>query len=144
LVLWLALWLLAAVVAIYAAATVSTDGTALTTRICDAISRRYRRLRPRPAAPAGAPIEEIAANLRRLQAWLDTYADPQPLPGKATKLAATVIAYDRVLADACRALEIPESLAETHGIDREAERLRLQSALADAGLVLGSPRRTGS
>jgi hypothetical protein len=143
-VVWLAIWLLAAIVGIYTAATVSADRARIHTRLRDAVRRRYRQFRPLPPTVVGPPIEQIAANLRRLQAWLDIYADPEPLPGKATKLAATTIAYDRVLGDACRALEISESIAETEGIDREAERLRLQYALADAGMVLRSPRRTGS
>ena len=140
--LWLSIWLLAATAAIYAAATVSR--VPLHTRVAEAISRRYRRWRPLPTLATCPPIEETAANLRRLQGWLDIYAEPQPLPGKATKLAAAMNAYDRVLADACRALEIAESLTETRGLDREAERLRVQAALADAGFVLGTRRRTGS
>jgi hypothetical protein len=144
LVLWLAIWLLAATAAIYAAASVSAVRVPLRVRLAEAISRRYRRWRPLPVLTTSPPIEEIAANLRRLQGWLDIYAEPQPAPGKATKLVATTLAYDRVLVDACHALEIPESLDDTRGLDREAERLRLQAALADAGFVLTARRRTGS
>lgn len=92
--------------------------------------------------PMGRPIEDIAANLHRLQHWIDSYSDAQPLPGKATKVAAASLAYDQVLAEACVALEIPQSLADTNGIDREAERLRMQAALRQAGFVMGAPHHT--
>jgi hypothetical protein len=146
-VAWLALWLLAAIAAIIAVALIPVDGVPLRKRLAATLSRhplRERRTskRLRRCAPVGPPIEDIAANLHRLQLWLDKYADPQPIPGKATKLAATVLAYDRVLAQACCALRIAESLAETAGVDHEAERLRVQAALADAGFVLAAPHRT--
>ncbi|HET9188179.1 MAG TPA: hypothetical protein VFN80_09505 [Acidothermaceae bacterium] len=111
--------------------------------LADAVKRRCRRWRAPDPAPLGPPIEQIAANLRRLQAWLDIYDRPDPLPGKATKVAAAQLAYDCVLADACRALDVPESLAETRGFEHEAERLRAQVALVDAGLVLKAPHTTG-
>lgn len=91
----------------------------------------------------GRPIQDVAADLHRLQHWIDTYSDAQPIPGKATKLTAATLAYDRVLTEACAALEIAESLADTDGIDHEAERLRLQSALTEAGFVMATPHRTG-
>ena len=138
------LWLAITAVAIYAAVAVPDARAPWRVRVVEAMSRRYRRLRPEAVVPVGAPIEEIAANLRRLQAWLDRYDDPAPQPGKATKLTATLIAYDRVLAEACHALEIPESLAETDGVDREAERLRVQAALVEAGFVLTMPHHTSS
>jgi len=138
-VFWLALWLMATV-AICVVAVLPANRVGLHAKITDAASRRWRRLRPSPAQPAGQPIEEIAASLRRLQRWLDAYADPRPIPGKATKVTAATNAYDRVLIEACRALEVPQGLDGTDGLDREAERLRMQSALIDAGLVL-RPRR---
>ena len=50
------------------------------------------------------------------------------------------MAYDRVLADACHALDLPESLDGTEGLDREFERLRMQAALTEAGFVLAGRR----
>lgn len=108
-----------------------------------AVTRRCRHWRAPEPAPLGPPIEQIAANLRRLQSWLDIYDRSAPLPGKATKVAAAQLAYDCVLADACRALDVPESLADTRGFEHEAERLRVQVALVDAGLVLKAPHTTG-
>jgi len=130
-------------VATLCAATAAPPLARVRARARHACTRACRRLRPPHAVPVGPPIEQIAADLRRLQAWLDRYADPRPSPGKATKLTATLIAYDRVLAEACRALEIPESLAETHGLEHEAERLRVQAALREVGFVLATPHRAG-
>jgi hypothetical protein len=138
-VFWLALWL-TVTVAICVLALLPANRIALHVRFADAVGRRWRRLRPAPAQPVGQPIEDIAASLRRLQRWLDSYADSRPIPGKATKVFAATIAYDRVLAEACRALQVPEGLDGTDGLDREAERLRMQSALVDAGLVLRGRR----
>lgn len=112
-------------------------------RVGEAISRLWHRLRPPQPTPAGLPIEDIAASLRRLQRWLDAYADSQPIPGKATKVTAVAMAYDRVLVDACHALDLPEALDGTEGLDREAERLRMQAALTDAGFVLAGRRSAG-
>ena len=46
-----------------------------------------------------------------------------------------VAAYDNVLTDTARTLSVPTNLTELpEGIDREAERLRLEHALEVAGL----------
>ncbi|MBX6371780.1 MAG: hypothetical protein IRZ02_05950 [Acidothermus sp.] len=100
-------------------------------------------LRPsgsRIAEPTGPPIEEIGARLRRLRRCLDACADPAPMPGKAMRFVATLLAYDRELVEACQALCIPQSLLEATGTERTIERLRVEAALEQAGLVL----RTGS
>jgi hypothetical protein len=110
--------------------------------LASSVKRRCREWRAPDPTPLGPPIEQIAANLRRLQAWLDIYDQPDPLPGKATKVTAAQLAYDCVLGDACRALDVPEALAETRGFEHAAERLRVQVALIDAGLVLKAPRTT--
>ena len=137
---WFALWLAMSVMLCMVAA-LPTASRPLHTRLSETISRRWRRVRPPQPLPIGRPIEDIAASLRRIQYWLDTYADPRPIPGKATKLTAAATAYDRVLVDACHALEVREALEGTEGLDREAERLRIQAALEDAGLVLRGRRR---
>jgi len=111
--------------------------------LADEVKRRCLRWRAPDPTPLGPPIEQIAANLRRVQGWLDIYDRPDPLPGKATKVTAAQLAYDCILADACRALDVAESLADTRGFEREAERLRVQAALVDAGLVLKMPRTAG-
>jgi len=139
-VFWLALWL-TATVAICVLALLPANRVALHVKVVDAVSRRWHRFVPAPAEPVGPPIEDLAKSLRRLQQWLDSYAESRPIPGKATKVIATTNAYDRVLVEACRALQVSEGLDGTDGLDREAERLRMQSALVDAGLVLRGRRQ---
>ena len=136
---WLVLWL-SITVMICVTAMLPTACEALHARFAAAMARSWSHLRPRPPTAAGRPIEDIAASLRRCQRWLDTYADPRPIPGKATKVIAATDAYDRVLVDACHALDISEDLAGTQGLDREAERLRMQAALGDAGFILSGRR----
>jgi hypothetical protein len=141
-VVWLALWLFVTV-CLVAAAILPLAKVPLYQRLGALALKFWRRLRPTPLRPAGLPIEEIAATLRRLQGWLDAYAQSSPIPGKATKVAAATLAYDSVLVEACRALDVFESLADTDGLDREAERLRIQAALEACGLVLGRRRAAG-
>ncbi len=136
---WLVLWLSITVV-ICATAVLPVARTPLHTRAADAIVSGFRHFKPRPPVALGPSIEDIAASLHRCQHWLDTYADPRPIPGKATKLIAAADAYDRALVAACHALDVPEDLDQTEGLDREAERLRMQSALGEAGFVLSERR----
>lgn len=89
-----------------------------------------RRLKP-PTAPAGPPIEAIARDLTRLRA-----ATLAPAPDTShVRRVATLAAYDDALVQACVALGIEDTLTELpYGTDREAERLRIETALETAGL----------
>ncbi len=94
---------------------------------------RRRRLRRRGLLPVrtGRPLERLAADLRRL--------DPQrTAPGcSRTKREAARLAYEDVLMEAARALEIDHALASApRGLPRELELLRVEQALLAAGLVL--------
>jgi hypothetical protein len=98
---------------------------------CVAVGRRFHLLAPAPIPPAGPPLEKLAADLRRLR--------PQaraPRPGVAmAKQRGIVAAYEEVLLSTARALGVSTTLAELpSGIDHEAERLRLEHALTEAGL----------
>ncbi len=77
---------------------------------------------------------ELTARLRRLR------AEPTH-PGNATFMArrtGTWQAYDDLLAEACRALGIPDSLTEMPcGTERDTERLVVEHRLMEAGLRLG-------
>lgn len=99
--------------------------------------RFVRRHRTSPAAPAGPPIEALAADLARLRA-----ATRRLSPGTSqVRRVATLAAYDDVLADACRALDLPDTLGPlAPGPDREAERMRVESLLEAAGLRFTSSR----
>jgi hypothetical protein len=91
------------------------------------------RRRREPVAPAGRPIEQVAADLRRLGHQLARVPAGAPMARRRGLQAA----YDDVLAEAARLLEVPHSLGEAPpGRARDVERLRVQAALAHAGLVV--------
>lgn len=114
-----------------------------------AVRRRVRRVRARSAArrlarraglstphdakPAGPPIEQIAADLRRLGRQRIGIATRSPV-----WFAAVQRAYDDRLSLACLELEIPQHLRELTGIDQEIERVRIEGELAAAGIGLVS------
>jgi hypothetical protein len=91
---------------------------------------------PKPAElPVAGPlpcIEQIAAELQRLAR--------QRCSGPTTEstvwLAAVLLAYDEWLRLACRSLGVVEHLQPLEGLDREAERLRLEMELQANGVPL--------
>jgi hypothetical protein len=89
---------------------------------------------PRAETVLGPSIEQIAADLRRL--------DRQRHGGIATEstawLAAVLRAYDDRLRLASRCLGVAEHLQMLEGIDREIERVRVEGQLQAAGLALRS------
>ncbi|MCW2817677.1 MAG: hypothetical protein JWR42_464 [Marmoricola sp.] len=96
------------------------------------LGRRLHLLAPAPVTADVRPLEQLAADLRRLRPQARS-----PRPGiPMARHRGTVAAYDSVLLDTARALSVPTGLADLpeHGMDREAERLRLEAALADAGI----------
>jgi hypothetical protein len=98
-------------------------------------ARRLRRLRrPRPE-PEGPPLEVLAVKVRRLHSQLETTPRGSSMP----KERGTLAAYDDALVATARALGVQTCLAELPavGFDRYAERLRLEDALGEAGLVWG-------
>lgn len=124
-VTWLALTL--APVAVWAV-LLHGDGLAR------ALLRRFPRRRGTAVVPTGRPLQDVAADLRRLYPAVHT-----PVPGtRMAKQRGVVLAYDEHLVVASTALEVPTSLLQLPpgGVDREIERLRVEHALADAGLTL--------
>jgi hypothetical protein len=99
----------------------------------DAAPRLRRRLIHRVEQPAGRPIQEIAASIRRLGS-----AYYEAAPGRSwVKSEAFRRAYDGALAEGCLALDVQTDLLEIPpGTERDAERLRVEHLLMDAGLVL--------
>ena len=95
------------------------------------LGRRAHLLPPAAPAAMGPPLEKLAADLRRLRAEVRS-----PRPGVAmAKQRGIVAAYDEVLVETARALGVPTTLADVpQGLDHEAERLRLEHALEQAGL----------
>lgn len=103
-------------------------------RIATVLRAVLARLRPAPAPmPTGRPIELIVADLRRLSRDLATV--PAGVPN--TRRRGLQAAYDDVLCAACAALSVGHVLPQSApGWSRELERLRMESALADAGLSI--------
>jgi hypothetical protein len=87
--------------------------------------------RRRPPAPGGRPLEEIAADARRLA----PRALNPPRGTSRAKIVALRYAYDHVLAEACAALGIDHLLGVLEpGDELDAERARVESLLWLAGL----------
>lgn len=95
----------------------------------------YRFLRRKFAKPQaqGPPIERLAADLRRVHRLL---VDCEPGTPAARRLG-TRQAYDELLQQACRRIEVPHRLEGLpEGIDRDIERLRIEQTLRDRGLAV--------
>ncbi len=99
--------------------------------------RLFRRIRPRPAMPAGPPLERIVADLHRLAGIIETLPPRVPL----ARRQGAILAYDDALGAACRALGIEDTLRGVpFGHGRDAARIRVEAELACAGLQLAPPR----
>jgi hypothetical protein len=112
-------------------------------QVCRVVLRvlRWCHLVPKPKPPAPpprVPLENITADLCRLSTAL---RDVPPEASRARK-RGLLLAYDDVLARAALALDVPEALAELPlGMDRDLERMRVESTLRDAGLRFGPRKR---
>jgi hypothetical protein len=91
-----------------------------------------------PREPAGPPIEQVAADLRRL-------ANQRLGVGRRSEIwfAAVQRAYDDRLRVACRELDVEEHLGELDGIDLDIERVRVEGSLQAAGMNLRLSGATG-
>lgn len=90
---------------------------------------------PAPEPPARQPIEDLAADVRRLSRAVRRF----PPEGPMVRRRATLAAYDDALVDACRELEIATSLGTLpDGPRRDAERQRVETDLRLAGFVMDS------
>lgn len=102
----------------------AVDAVGTVSRIdLDALDRADRR-----------PLEEIAADLRCLRRERAGGIRPAVWHG------SVLDAYDHRLRLACRALGVPEHLAELTGVDRQIERVRVEAELDAAGLRLPAAR----
>jgi hypothetical protein len=102
-----------------------------------ALRRLDRALRgdapvPSPAEGDRPSFEQIACDLRRLGHQRRT----GPSRGSVKWQAAVLQAYDQRLSLACRCLGLAEHLEPLEGMDRDLERLRVESELQAAGLAL--------
>ena len=88
---------------------------------------------------SGVPIEQLAADLRRLRA-----AVGQDAHRSAAHQIGNRMAYDRVLIDVCAMLEIEHELdRDFAGLEQDIERFRVEAELERAGVVVGDDRRFG-
>jgi hypothetical protein len=110
--------------------------------------RRWRERRSSAAAhrqavrelrhQQGLPIEQLAADLRRLRAILSSDAHRSAAHQMGNRLA-----YDKLLTQVCEMLDIEHELdRESIGFERDIERIRIEAELERAGLIL-SDRRFG-
>ncbi|MEW2376689.1 hypothetical protein AB0883_11365 [Micromonospora sp. NPDC047812] len=85
--------------------------------------------------PDRRPLEELAADLRRLRSQGVGFDGRQPVWH-----GMVLQAYDDRLRLACRALGLAEHLTELEGVDLELERVRVEGLLHAAGLTLPAAR----
>ncbi|MGY1770462.1 hypothetical protein [Blastococcus sp. SYSU D00813] len=87
--------------------------------------------RRRAEEPVHRPLQQVAADLRRLARQLALVPAGAPVARRRGLQAA----YDDVLVEAAALLEVPHTMTLTPaGPARDIERARLQAGLADAGL----------
>lgn len=102
------------------------------------LARRVRIIPEPPPCPRDQPIEKVAASLRRIDR--EVLALPQGTP--QTRRRALQLAYDDLLTAACRALAVPHALDRLPpGWERDVERVRVETALEQAGLCIRDRRR---
>ncbi|WP_214407964.1 hypothetical protein [Pseudonocardia lacus] len=90
-----------------------------------------RRARHRPTAP---PLESVVADLRRLRREVRAREHRTHV-----RRTAVLAAYDDVLIDVCRQVDVDAPLATAEGHDRVYARLLTEAALEDAGIALDPP-----
>jgi hypothetical protein len=96
---------------------------------------RLVRRRTSAARPTSLPIERIAHNAQRLRGELAAVPSGTPM----ARRRGLTSAYDDLLADACRALGVPDTLSGLEpGLQRDCERLRVEQELQDVGFRLSA------
>lgn len=96
------------------------------------LARRIGVLEPELPAPAGPPVERIAADARRIREAIRRTPPGTPVARRRGWLQA----YDEVLVAGCRALELEQTLdARPDGPQRDCERERVERMLTRAGLL---------
>jgi cobalamin biosynthesis protein CobD/CbiB len=99
-------------------------------RLVDGIGERVRRRR---VVSTSLPIEQLAADLRRVHRLLVQCPDGTPM----VRRIATRDAYDELLRQACGAVDVRHDLDTLpEGVERDMERLRVEEALRTAGLTI--------
>ena len=98
----------------------------------------HRRAVRALANQQGVPLEQLAADLRRLRSLLG-----QDAHRSAAHQMGNRLAYDRLLAQTCDMLEVHHELTgECVGLERDIERLRVEAELERVGVRV-TDRRFG-
>jgi len=108
---------------------------------CGAVGRRLAERRPHPPEPLGLPIEQLAADLRRLLRLHGELMTSAHLAMRAHRLWAVEAAIAARAVEAARALGVPHREPDKPGALTLGELHDLLTALAAAGLVL--PAKVG-
>ena len=103
---------------------------------CGAIARRLPERADREPKAAGLPIQQLAADLRRLLRLHDELTASAHLAMRAHRLWAVEAAIGVRAIEAARALDVPHREPETPGALSRAELHDLLRCLAGSGLVL--------
>ena len=99
------------------------------------VGRALHLAEPLPPHPAGPPIEQIAADIRRIRTQIRQAPPGMPV----AKRRGWLEAYDDLLVTACHALGLEERIrAIPEGAERNLERERVERLLTLAGLQLRS------
>lgn len=99
------------------------------------VGRALHLREPAPPQPAGRPIEQVAADLRRIRNEIEHAPPGMPVARRRGWIGA----YDDVLVAACQALDLEQELDSLpEGPRRDLERERVERLLARAGLALRS------
>lgn len=105
-------------------------------RWCAAIAEAWAARRPVEPEPAGPPIEQLAADLRRLLRLHDHLTRSAHLAMRAHRLWAVEAAIEVRAVEAARALGVPHREPERQGDLSLVELGELLRSLARDGLVL--------
>ena len=123
------------IVLIMLSPTLAVSAALYAPRVARALWRLARRRDDSPRVRS-APIEQVAANLRRLLIQHDDLCrSAQPGP-RRLRLRALEAAITDVAVEAAHALDIPATAPPAHGGMHPAELRRLLHDLTDAGLAL--------
>jgi len=108
---------------------------------CGYVTDRWRERQPPVPVPAGPPIEQLAADLRRLLRLHGELTASAVLAMRAHRLWAVEAAIAVRAVEAARALGVPHREPDVPGALSRDELLALLTALASSGLVL--PAKVG-
>jgi hypothetical protein len=108
---------------------------------CGRMAELWAKAHPGPTQPSGPPIEQLAADLRRLLRLHGEMLDSAHLGMRAHRLWSIEAAIGVRAIEAARALDVPHREPEMPGALARSELLDLLNALAAAGLVL--PAKVG-